>query len=172
MTPTWFAVVALAASVGVGFGVAYFTNRWQRQAARDDRLADKRADAYVKLAAHTVRLRQYAMVANPDLKDGDVLAPPNLALEELYDMYAWVEAYGSDAVIAAYDQLLIAAAETRTAVAHLAQMRELHPEPLDAHLREERTETLRWVQSAKPKLGEVCDEVLKLIRSELRSKSS
>lgn len=52
MIPGWVQALAIIAPVVVGFGVAFLTNRSQRHAAREDRIGDKRADAYVKLAAH------------------------------------------------------------------------------------------------------------------------
>jgi hypothetical protein len=170
VTPTWFAAVALGASIVVGFGVAYLTSRWQRQQARDDRLGDKRADAYVKLAAHAVRLRQYALVASPDLKDTDPWSPPQLDMDDLYEMFTWVEAWGSDKVLDAYDRLLTVAAQTRTAVASFAELKNLGPlGPEDRHLIEDRGDALRLMKSRKKELNELCDEALKLIRSELRT---
>lgn len=109
-------------------------------------------------------------MANPDLKDDDPWSPPALDLDELYEMFVWVEAYGSDAMLDVYNKLLSAAAETRTAVAHLAEMRQFEPlGPMDENLRQERSEALGWVKTAKPKLLALCEEALALIRSEFRS---
>jgi hypothetical protein len=97
--------------------VAAFTNRYHLSLARETRLADKQADVYLALSEHTVRLRQYALIANPDVTDDHPLMPPLLTDEDRYGMFAKIEAYGSRRMRDAYDRLLVAAARTRL---HLA----------------------------------------------------
>lgn len=70
-----------------------------------------------------MRLRQYALVVNPDLTPDDPWSPPPTSAQKLYEMFAWVEAYGSPELLVAYNKLLVAHASTRTAVAHLGEAR-------------------------------------------------
>lgn len=168
MTDLGPSIVTGVFTFGVALSVVLATNRNQRALAREERLAGKRADAYVMLAEFTVRLRQYSLIANPDLTDDHPLMPPPFSDEDRYRMFAHVEAYGSDDVRAVYDRLLRQAVRVRTAVDALGESRAL-PQPHSPEEAEYRIDCLKDVQASKDQLRADCEDALRLVNVELRS---
>jgi len=161
-------IAALAAPVVAAIGVAWLTSVNQRRLARDDRLADRQADAYVSISNFAVRMRQYGLVAHPDLDPDDPLLAPELPDDERYRMFALVEAYGSEPVRAAFDQLLTRVVEAKTWVGELGQAKRMPP-PFSPDDIEYRSAALQNAKDAKTALLRECSDLLTLINEELRA---
>lgn len=165
-TSGWIQALALTAPVVAAIGVAWFTTRSAARIARDDRIGERQSDAYTMLGEHAVRMRQYALIANPDLGPDDPLMPPPLSEEDRYRMFAVVETYGSSSVRKACDELLVSSAKVRTAVAHLGQMKAMLP-PFDEALQTARMDAVDRVGERKQDLRDCCQRTLDLLNSEM-----
>ena len=165
-TSGWIQALALTAPVVAAIGVAWFTTRSAARIARDDRVGERRADAYTMLGEHAVPMRQYSLIANPDLGSGHPLMPPPLSEEDRYRMFALVETYGTSSAREACDELLVSSAKVRNAVAHLGDMKALSP-PFTADLQAARSQALDRVGATKQDLGDCCQRTLDLLNSEM-----
>jgi len=168
VTSPWVEGVAIVAPGVAALGGSVLTSIYQGRQAREGRMSERRAEAYLLLAGHAVRLRQYALVAYPGIDDSNPLMPPPLSEEDRYLMFAQVEAYGSEQLISVYNRLLEDAARNRVTVDEYGIARGV-PSPIGSDELQYRKDTLKDAQGARAVLLATCDEVLKLINAELRS---
>jgi len=161
-------VVAIVTPAVVAFGVAAFTIWSQALQTHENRVGDKQADAYLMLAEHVVRLRQYAYIAFPQVPENSPLMPPWLSEEDRYRMYAQIEAWGSGDMRLCLDKLLTAHARTRTLVSHLVEIQSIRPPYTSGDL-QERSQAVDAASEARSELQALCEEALKRINTELQA---
>lgn len=118
------------------------------------------------LANHVVRLRQYALVAFPHISHDDPVMPPPTSDDDLYQLQAAVEVFGSEAVREIYGKLLLATARTRTTVAIFGEAKEMSP-PYARADQLHRSRALEDARNARHTLSNLSAETLDLLNVEM-----
>lgn len=159
-------IAALAAPVVTAIFVTWFTARRQQNLSREERVESRRAKAYIEVADVVVRTRQYALTAFPGVDDDGPLRAPPIDDDQWWRIQALLEAYGSEAAVARFHQVLGEAAGVRTAVSHLEDVRQWSP-PYDDEATLARRQAVDDLRDRRRRLKETTEEMLRLLNLEL-----
>ncbi|MEZ5246312.1 MAG: hypothetical protein R2707_14515 [Acidimicrobiales bacterium] len=160
----WIAIVAVISSLVVAGWNIRVTERIARSSRRQDRIGE----VYVTLTDFALRMRQFALTANPGIDDDSPLRDPPFSEADWLRLRAQVEAHASDRVRALFDDLLTYRIRTATAVEMWSSsLDEVRRGWSDEISRREGRNDLEFLRERRAEMQVCAEAIIEAVRAEL-----